>query len=253
MVLSKRKNNNPDLFDPRSLKRLLTAETPFAIKEAYSAIRTNLMFTSRGETCPVYAVTSSGPSEGKTTNCVNLAVSFAQMEKRVLLIDADLRKPTVNKYFGVSCGDGLSEFLAGMQNEVNLRHTNIKNLAILTGGKCPPNPAELLSCSKMKELLDFFKQHFDCIFIDTPPVELVTDASVISEVVTGYIFVVKNGSSDRGTLKHSISILEYVNAKVIGFLLNDVNQKDGRYFKKYNNKYKYYKRDYVYSGSNNTK
>ena len=250
MSISRRMKNNSSIFDRRSLQKVLGADTPFAIKEAYNAIRTNLMFTSRGETCPIYAITSSGPSEGKTLNAINMSISFAQMGKRVLLIDADLRNPTINKYFNVSSGDGLSEFLAGMKNEVNLRHTDVDNLSILTGGKCPPNPAELLTNEKMKDLIELFKQHFECIFIDTPPIELVTDASVISGMVTGYLFVVKNGATELAMVKHSISALEYVGANVLGFLLNDVNPKSRRYYKSYKHNYSYYKKDYSYTSSN---
>ncbi len=233
-------------FKRSDIKKMLNDNSPFAIKEAYNSVRTNLMFTNKGEACPVYVVTSAMPNDGKTINCVNVAISFAQMGKKTLVIDADMRNPTVHQIFGLPLQDGVSEILAGMVTSVNIKPTDYNNLFILTAGKIPPNPAELLSGEKMDILLKFVRGRFDYIFIDTPPVEVVTDASVLAKKVTGFILVVRNGTTELPVIKHAVSILEQVDADIVGFVLNDINPKNQWYYKDYKNSYKY---DYNYTYS----
>lgn len=240
------KQDKTEGFKKSDIRKMLNNDTPFAIKEAYNSVRTNLMFTNKGEACPIYVVTSAMPNDGKTINCINVAISFAQMGKRTLIIDADMRNPTVHHIFGMSLQDGLSEILAGMVTNVNIKPTELDCLSVLSAGKIPPNPAELLSGEKLEILLKFVRNRFDYIFIDTPPVEVVTDASVLAKKVTGFLLVVRNGVTDLSVIKHSVSTLEQVDASVVGFLLNDINPKNQRYYKNYNNKHRYYY-DYSYS------
>lgn len=240
MKIRNNKKNNIS-FNKRDATKILTHESPFAIKEAYSSIRTNVMFTNMGEKCPVYVLTSALPNEGKTINCINLAISFAIAGKKTLLIDADMRNPTMHHFFSTPLENGVSEILAGLVSSINFESTNIPSLKFLNAGKIPPNPAELLSSDRLDKLIEIAQENFEYVFIDTPPVCIVTDASVLSKKVTGYICIIKNGISDIGLIKQAIGILEQVGANIVGFLLNNVNPKNHPLYKGYTagNKYRY--------------
>ena len=157
----RRNKKNPDErgFSRNDQKKMLAADTPFVIKEAYNTIRTSLLFTQKGESCPVFVVTSPDANNGKTINTINLAISFAQMGKRTLIIDSDMRNPTVHRMFNIPVTNGLSEILAGLTDNITVSKTNVENLSILSSGKIPPNPAELLASSRMDLLLSFVKGH----------------------------------------------------------------------------------------------
>ncbi|MFR6064921.1 MAG: CpsD/CapB family tyrosine-protein kinase [Eubacterium sp.] len=229
-------------FSRDDSKKMLTPESPFLIKEAYSSIRTNLLFTQKGEKCPIFVVTSPLANNGKTINSINLAISFAQMGKRTLLIDSDMRNPTIHRMFSIPVKNGLSEILAGLTDNITVSKTEIENLSVLTGGKIPPNPAELLASSRMDKLLEFVKEHYDCVFIDTPPVNIVTDATVFAEKTTGYIMVVKSNENNTNDVKSAINSLDSIGGKILGFILNDAGPDSGKfssYYKKYGYKYKY--------------
>lgn len=234
----------------RSERPRLTLESPFAIKEAYNSIRTKLMFTGKGEKCPVFAVTSSLASDGKSTVSVSLAISIAMAEQRVLLIDADMRKPSGHRYFGVDCRHGLSEYLAGLNGELKLRPTDIDNLFILTAGQIPPNPAELLGSKQMDVLLDYARQHFDYIIIDTPPVNIVTDSTVIADKITGYIMVVQSGKNHMQDVSEAVHQIEEMNGNIVGMILNDPeNTTAAHYSYRYNKYYRYKRYKYYGDGS----
>lgn len=224
-------------------KKLLDASSTFAVKEAYNSIRTNLLFTQQGEKCPIFVVTSPTANNGKTINSANLAINFAQMGKKTLVIDADMRNPSLHKLFSLSSRNGLSEILAGLTDNITVTKTDIENLSVLTSGKIPPNPAELLSSPRMDKLLDFVKEHYDCVFIDTPPVNIVTDATVFSQKATGYILIVKTDTTNVPELKTTVSILQSIDANILGFILNDVNSEK----KKYYSYYRKYSRNYSYN------
>lgn len=211
------------------LGKLLTEKSPFAINEAFRSLRTNMFYTAGGEACPVYGITSSFAGSGKSLIISNLAISFAQLNKRVLLIDCDLRNSAIHKIFDIERGFGLSELLAGGDNSVDkcLRKSSYDNLQIITAGGTPPNPTELLASDRMGKFVEFLKKHFDVIFIDLPPIGVVSDAAVLSELVTGYVFVVRAGRDDDRSVKYSVSIMEQMKANIIGFVLNDVNVKSG--------------------------
>ena len=162
-MINKRRNERRKLaenngFSKSDPKKILCQNSPFAVKEAYNAIRTNLLFTQQGEKCPIFVVTSPTANNGKTINSINLAVSFAQMGKRTLLIDADMRNPTIHRMFSISVKNGLSEILAGLTDNISVSKTDVENLSVLTAGKIPPNPAELLSSARMDKLLEFVKE-----------------------------------------------------------------------------------------------
>lgn len=233
--------------------KLLTASSTFAVKEAYNSIRTNLLFTQQGEKCPIFVITSPTANNGKTINSANLAINFAQMGKKTLVIDADMRNPSLHKLFSLSSRNGLSEILAGLTDNITVTKTDIENLSILTSGKIPPNPTELLSSPRMDKLLDFVKEHYDCVFIDTPPINIVTDATVFAQKATGYILIVKTDTTNVPELKTAVSTLQGINASILGFILNDANSEKKKYYsyyRKYSRSYSYnYK--YAYGNSKN--
>lgn len=247
--MAKNKNND-GAFHGRTLTPLLSAKSPFAIKEAYNAIRTKLIFTGKGEKCPIFAVTSSLASDGKSTNAVNLAISFAIAEQRVLLIDADMRKPSIHRHFHTDVRDGLSEVLAGLTTQINLRSTEVDHLTILTAGQIPPNPAELLSNEKMDSLLNYVRDYFDYVIIDTPPINIVTDAAVLAEKVTGYIFVTQSGKNHIRDIADALRLLEEMNANIVGMVLNDPSNESENHYG-YRNKKGYRYGSYRYGSSYN--
>lgn len=246
-MINKRRNERRKLaenngFSKSDPKKILCQNSPFAVKEAYNAIRTNLLFTQQGEKCPIFVVTSPTANNGKTINSINLAVSFAQMGKITLLIDADMRNPTIHRMFSISVKNGLSEILAGLTDNISVSKTDVENLSVLTAGKIPPNPAELLSSARMDKLLEFVKEHYDCVFIDTPPINLVTDSTIFAQKVTGYIVIVKTDTTNTHDVKTTVTNIEQIDGNILGFILNDVNSEKKKYYsyyRKYNYNYSY--------------
>lgn len=247
LFFGKRTKYGPEDDVTKRNKALLGEESSFAVAEAYRSARTNLLFTRVGEGCQSIVVTSTQPSEGKSINCANLAATMAQNGKKVLIIDADLRCPVIHQIFNISNQNGLSEILAGINEGEKLAFssTEFQNLYVLPSGRIPPNPAELLSSKKMKELLDSLSKHFDYIMIDAPPLSVVTDAAVLSGFVQGFILVVRAGRVPVDDLRSVVGRLEQLGANILGFLLNDVDTsaggaKYGRYkgrYGRYNNHY----------------
>lgn len=239
-------------------KVLVDKRSPFALSESFKTIRTNILYTGKNEKCPVYGITSSFGGSGKSVIIANLAQSFAQLGKKTILIDCDLRRPTQHKIFSVSNATGASEFLAGLDNKLNnlITNTFVENLDILTSGRIPPNPAELLSSENMEILISELKNRYDVIFIDFPPITIVSDCIVPTKLVTGYIFAVRCGYDDSRQVSDAIESMRKVDANIIGIVLNDVNLKTGGYFYSkyrygYSYKYKYgYGYGYGYSNKN---
>lgn len=240
----KKKKSESVGFSKDDQRKMLCSESPFLVKEAYNSIRTNLLFSQHGEKCPVFIITSPTANNGKSINAVNMAISFAQVGKRTLLIDSDMRNPTVHRMFSIPVKNGLSEILAGLTDNITVSKTEVENLSVLTAGKIPPNPTELLSSSRMDKLLDFVREHYDCVFIDTPPINIVTDASSFSSKATGYVLIIKSATTVTQDVKMAVSALERIDADIVGFVLNDVAAANKRY-------YNYYKRGYDYSYSYN--
>ena len=232
--------------------RILNKKTPFAITEAFKLLRTNLCYTTKGEKCAVYGITSAYVSAGKSLIVANMAVSFAQMNKRVLLVDADLRCPVQHKVFNLDNKvNGLSDVLAGLCSYEDLyrRNGGIENLNIITSGKIPPNPAELLASPLMNQFVEKIKEDYDVVFIDLPPICEVSDAGIISDLITGYTFVVRAGYSDRRMIEMAVEIMEGFDASFVGFILNDIDIKSGDYYKnKYYSSYSKYRFRYGKTG-----
>lgn len=237
-------------FSRNDQRKILSTDSSFVIKEAYNLIRTNLLFMQQGEKCPIFVISSPTANNGKSINSVNMAISFAQMGKRTLLIDADMRNPTIHRMFSIPVKNGLSEILAGLTDSITVTRTDIENLSVLTAGKNPPNPAELLSSARMDKLLEFVRAHYDCVFIDTPPINLVTDSASLAQKATGYIIIVKYDTTDIQDVRTTVNTLKNIDANILGFVLNDVNATGKRYSSYYKKGYKYrYKYNY-YNYSN---
>jgi protein-tyrosine kinase len=176
-------------------------------------------------------VTSAGPSEGKSTTSANLAVVFAQQGKRVLLVDADLRKPTVHYTFNLTNVKGLTNVLTKQATIESAVHaTDIEHLFVLTSGPIPPNPAEVLGSSSMEELIEEMKQSFDLVIFDTPPVLAVTDAQVLSNKCDGSILVVSGGNTEIEAAQKAKEMLLSSKGKLLGTVINQRKVKNGQYY-----------------------
>jgi polysaccharide biosynthesis transport protein len=191
--------------------------------EAYRMLRTSLLLSRAGAPPKTTLVASAVPGEGKTTTAANLSIVLAGTGRKVLLIDADLRRPHCHEVFGVDNGFGLTEALTGIGEPADLiRHIDVGNLYLLTSGTTPPNPSELLGSEKMRELFDSLSRQYNCIIIDTAPITLVTDAVMLSSMVDG-VLVVAHKRTARQQVKAALLRLEYAQAKVFGVVLNGVD------------------------------
>lgn len=217
-------NNNPILTNKNV--KLLSNDTPFAVRESFNQLRTNLMYTfPEDNSCPIFGITSVGEDAGKSTVLTNLAISFSQIGKKVLLIDGDMRCPTLYKFFQIdSNSSGLSEMISGLEHEAILPQV-MPNLDLIPSGHIPPNPSELLVSNKLKELISQWKQTYDIIFFDFPPVGLITDALSLCKEITGYIFNIGSGHDNAKDINLTIESMEQVGAKIVGLILNDYNIK----------------------------
>lgn len=229
-----KKNNKKNEISARDLrvKTCLNTHTPFTVKEAYKIARTNLMFSLPEDGCKVVAIASSFPGEGKTTTCVNMALSFAQSGKRVLIIDGDLRKAQIHHIFNQDNQIGLSNVLGGFAYITEaIKVLPEYSIHLVTAGNVPPNPAELLGSERMGKLLDQLKSAYDYIFIDTPPINLVTDAIILSSHLSGIVLVTRQGKTTHKDLNHAFEKLNYAKAKVLGMILTGEKQKHRSYGK----------------------
>ena len=204
------------------MNRIISIKNPKSpIAEAYRGIRTSIEFSNLDKNLQVITVTSSMQNEGKSTVLANLAVSFANLDKKVLIMEGDLRNPSVHRMFNISNIKGLTDIL--LQNKVFadcVHCTDVKNLHVLTCGAIPPNPSEMLSSKKIRDFIESLREYYDYIFIDAPPIGIVTDAGIISTYTDGCIFVVGAGEADIEMAKVSKERLEKVGANILGVVLN---------------------------------
>lgn len=212
-------------------KEMLALERPLSpVAEAFRSIRTSLAFTQVKGEVPQLAVTSALPSEGKTLICVNVAIALAQSGKRVLLVDADLRRPRVHKIFGMVADSGLSSLLAGIDGLTPaqaVRDTPVPNLSVLLSGPIPPNPSELLGSQNMADLAKHLGEMFDYLIYDTPPAVSVTDSTVLGRILDGVVLVVRSFATDRGVARHAKELLDRGGARLVGVVLNGVDAPHG--------------------------
>ncbi len=233
----------------------LDTEKNFLFSEAFKTLRTNLSFCMASRENHRIAVTSSLPSEGKSLVSINLAYVLAETGNKVCLVDADMRSPKVHKYLKIKNDTGLSNFLSGQANlEKCLFKTKYENLYVIKSGALPPNPAELLNGKFMDTLFDSLEKIFDYIIIDTPPMNIVSDAMVVASHKTAILFVVRENDSVHSEFKESLRNIEMANLDLIGVVINDASfePKGGRYgkYRRYG-RYKRYGYGYGYGyGSN---
>ena len=219
-----------------NIKNIISYSQPKSvIAEEFRSIRTNIQYSNLDKKIKTIVVTSTTKDEGKTTIATNLAVNFSKIEnKRVLIIDCDLRNPSVYKEFGISNSNGLTDLLVEEKDLSNyIKETKINNLHILTAGSIPPNPSEMLSSNRMKVFMEKVREEYDYVFIDTPPIGMVTDAGILSAFLDGTIIVVKSDLVDIKDLQESKKKLVSVNANILGVILNGNKVKKDDYYYSY--------------------
>jgi capsular exopolysaccharide synthesis family protein len=208
--------------------RVLALDANSSVAEAYRVLRTSVLLSSTEKPPKTILVTSGQPGEGKTTTAVNTAISLAQLGSSVLVIDCDLRRPSVHTVLRVDPVVGLSTYLTGgCELEDVIQELPIANLSVLTAGRIPPNPAEMISSPRMKEMLQTLSERYDHIVIDSPPLLKVTDPVILSTLVDGVILVVHGGKSTREVIRRTRHELSIVGARIFGVVLNNVNPGDG--------------------------
>lgn len=231
------KNKFETTFDPQ--KMLLSDSTPFSVQEAYKTLRTNVTFSLPGSGCKCIGVTSAHRGDGKSSISANLAISLAQINKRVVLIDCDLRLPTIAQKFRVRSIPGLSNWLSGDIDEIPITHLEDKNFDIISAGNLPPDSTALISSQEFLRLIERLKESYDYIIFDFPPITIVSDAALLSNVIDGYLIVVRHEKSEYQMINETIRQMQFADAKIIGFAYNGLNVS-----KKYYKKGSYYKKSY---------
>lgn len=239
----KKKKKGKRSTEPRGL--LTDKDVPFNVVESYKTIRTNILFTIATMEKKIVAVSSSNPGEGKSTSAANLAIALAQTGSSVLLIDADMRKPVQHRTFKVKNDEGLSTLIIKKSSVAKSVKTNvIKNLDILSSGPLPPNPSELLASENFQKLLEQFSTDYDYVIIDTPPVNVVSDAMVMKDGISGIMLVIRHAMTTYEELANCMKQIGLAQVNMLGFVMNDVHHNHGAAY--YNYKYKYKK--YGYGG-----
>ncbi|HHV55093.1 MAG TPA: CpsD/CapB family tyrosine-protein kinase [Firmicutes bacterium] len=200
------------------------------VAEAYRTLRTNIQFAAVGHALRTLLITSAGPDEGKTTALANLGVAMAQAGSKVLLVNADLRRPALHRLLNRPERVGLTNVLLGtVPLEEAIQPTGIENLSFLGSGPLPPNPSELLGSAAMGEIIARLQEMYDLALFDAPPVVAITDAAVLAPRVDGVILLVRSGHTDREAARQARLNLQRVGARILGVILNDVQMRGGRY------------------------
>ncbi len=214
----------------------IVEEKPKSVaSENYRVLRTNIQYSSFDKEIKSIVITSSVPGEGKSTTAGNLALSFAQTSQKTIIIDCDLRKPTLHKKFNVSNQYGLSDVLVGNTSLENALSKYNDYLDVLTSGKIPPNPSEMLGSKTMENLLAYLKDNYNYVILDTAPLRAVTDAQILSTKVDGIILVVKAESTKKEAMLQAKGLLENVKANILGTVLNGVENSRSKYYYYYGN------------------
>ncbi len=235
---------------------LLDREFSFQATEALKTLRANLVFSLSTKKKKVFAITSSVQHEGKSTLAANLSLTFAQMQAKVLLIDADLRKPVQHKLFRLKNKEGLSTLLCGMSSFRSVVNEDIiPGLDVVTSGPIPPNPSEMLASENMKELLDELSSYYDYIIIDTPPVNIVSDVLTLSDAIAGVVLTAMSGVTTYDSYQHAVDAISFAKGSILGAVITNVPTSTGKRGKRYGG-YRYgygYGYGYSYSYSDSKK
>lgn len=214
-------------------------KAPFAVVEAYKSIRTNLMFLLAKGTGNVITITSANAGEGKSTTSVNIAIAFAQLGSKVCLIDGDLRRSSIHKKMKIENEKGLSAVLAGFNTLDEVIVSVNQSLDVIPARQIPPNPSELLGSNLFLEVIEELKQKYSYIIIDTPPVNVVTDALIVAPRTDGLILVVRDGFTQNESIRRAVDAAEFANINILGAIMNGANPKGSK-------RYSYRKKDYRY-------
>ncbi len=217
--------------EDRSLSLITLVNPRSPISEAYRTLRTNLEFTSLDKPITSMVVTSAAPEEGKSTTLANLAVTMAQAGKRVILVDCDLRRPSLHRMFDAKNAPGFTDMMRddALMKNPPLQETKISGLRLLASGTLPPNPSELLASRRMNDAITALQQHADVILFDAPPIIAVTDAAVLASKVDAVLLVLSAGKTKREHARKAKALLDKVNARLIGTVLNNVKGEASMY------------------------
>ena len=197
----------------------ISDKSKFAIVESYKSARSNIMFSLSADDDKLFAVTSYSKGEGKSTVSANLAISFSKMEKRVLLVDCDLRRPNIHNIFKIENQAGLSNVIGKMVEFEEVIHRNVlPNLDILPSGTIPPNPSELLCSPKFTNLVKKLYEEYDYIIFDTPPIGVVADALLLKDLLAGFVVVLRERSTTHGDVQNIMDSMKLADAKILGFV-----------------------------------
>ena len=208
-------------------RHILNKNSSFVMKEAYKTLRTNIRFFLRTEGCKRICITSAASGEGKSITLLNLAISIAEAGQKVLLIDADMRRPALARLLVEKAAPGLSNVLANITSiDETIRTGLYPNLDILFSGDVPPNPSELLSSGAMEKLIADMTDRYDYILLDTPPVNVVSDACLVANLIDGVLLLARQNRSKKDAVKRAVSNLQLTGANLLGFVLNDAELLD---------------------------
>jgi capsular exopolysaccharide family len=212
---------------------ILNEESPFALKEAYKSFRTNIIFSLPGTDGKVIGFTSAMRGDGKSTNCINTAISFAELGKKVILIDGDMRLPTVGEKLDIPTSPGLSDVLVGASKPSDAIIKKQENLYVLPAGRIPKDPTGLLQSKQIQAMFAKLKDVYEYVFIDLPPVTTVTDAAIIAPNIDGYVLVVRHEKTDIRDVNDAVKLLKIAEGKIIGILYNDAPTTQKKYYSYY--------------------
>lgn len=214
-------------------KNTLNKEITSFIIEAYKTIRTNLMFVLPNKSKNTIVISSALPGEGKSATALNLGISFSQLGQRVLLIDGDMRNPTIYKKLKVNNSKGLSSALGGFCEVGEVIKNVYENFDVLTSGPLPPNPTELLGSDNMSELLEGLEEYYDFIIVDTPPINVVSDALILAPKTDGVVLVIREKQTTHEQFKKALRSIEFADVKLLGSVLNGAEYEGSKYNYKY--------------------
>lgn len=238
--MKRKKAKSESNFSPMML---LSSKSPFSVQEAYKTLRTNVTFSLPGTDCKCIGITSANRGEGKSTVAVNLSISLAQLDKKVLLIDCDMRLPTVITKFGVKAQEGLSDYLSGTIEEVPIIRIESKGVDIVPSGTIPPDSTALIDSQVMRDMVAAFKDMYDYVIFDFPPINIVTDAVLLTEMIDGYLLVVRHEFSEYQKIGEMLRQMQFADARIIGFVYNSRSE-EKKYYKRRYYRYSYYKDGY---------